>query len=81
MSNENESVSFNLLLNSILQTHKNKREQQVDEITGVQFVDFSEEELTRLVQVLWNDRYTNSRDEFKNSVSEAIANRVKKIET
>jgi hypothetical protein len=81
MESENEPVSFNHLLNSILQTHKSKKEQKVDNITGVQYVDFSDSELTTLVQVLWTDRYTSSREEFKNAVSEVISKRINEIET
>ena len=81
MESDNEPVSFNHLLNSILQTHKSKKEQKIDSVTGVQHVDFSESELTTLVQVLWNDRYTNSRQEFKNAVSEVISKRINEIET
>jgi hypothetical protein len=81
MEAENEPVSFNHLLNSILQTHKSKKDQNIDSVTGVQHVDYSDSELTTLVQVLWNDRYTSSREEFKNAVSEVISKRINDIET
>lgn len=70
-----ENVALGHLISSITEIHRNSRES--GSIDGnIDFFDFSEEEIKDFVAALWLDRYTTSREGFKDEVSKSVSERI-----
>jgi hypothetical protein len=71
-------VALEQLEDTVLKLHDQYRQAAMND-EDVEFIDFSKEDLMKFVENLWTYRFSNSRDMFQDSVSEAISRRVEKL--
>ena len=69
---DKDTVAYNLLLKSILETHHSNREKNLSGSFEGDFIDFSDEEITRFVKHLWSERYQEEITNFKKQISTSI---------
>jgi hypothetical protein len=72
-----ETVAYQHLLATMLEIHRNNAD-GVDLHPDVDFVSFSEEEITVLVESLWANRFSESRNDFQDMVGQLINKMVAK---
>ena len=72
-----ETVAYQHLLSTMLDIHR-KNADGVDSHPDVDFVSFSEQEITALVEALWVNRFSDSRTEFQDLVGQLVAKMVAK---
>ena len=70
------NVALDLLVKAVIQKHKsNLADPQADSShTSI----FSEDELVKIVEALWQDRYSDSRTTFQRTVGALVAEKVSK---
>ena len=61
---DKDTVAFNLLLNSLINTHKVNREKNSNETFEGDFVDFTDEEIKKFALTLWGERYQDDLTKF-----------------
>ena len=70
-----KNIAYKHLLDSVLNLHAahRKSDNPTDE---TDFFEFSDDELRRIVEALWDDRYSAERKNFKNIVGSIISEKV-----
>jgi hypothetical protein len=71
-------VALEQLEDTVLKLHDQYRQAAMND-EDVEFIDFSKEDLMKFVENLWTYRFSNNRDMFQDSVSDAISRRVEKL--
>ena len=66
-----ETVAYQHLLATMLEIHR-KNEDGAGSDSDVDFVSFTEEEITALVESLWANRFSESRNDFQDMVGQLI---------
>ena len=70
-----DNVALGHLVDSITEIHENsKMVGSIDE--NIEYVDFKDDEIKRFIAALWIDRYSSSREGFKNEVSKSVSDRI-----
>lgn len=69
------NVAYQHLLNCVLTEHAKRRNLDKDLVED-DFFEFTEEELKRIVDALWADRYSPDRKTFKTIVGQIISEKV-----
>jgi hypothetical protein len=72
-----ETVAYQHLLSTMLDIHR-KNSDGVDSHPDVDFVSFSEQEITALVEALWVNRFSDSRTDFQDLVGQLVSKMVTK---
>ena len=71
-------VALEQLEDTVLKLHDQYRQAAMND-EDIEFIDFSKEDLMKFVENLWTYRFSNNRDMFQDSVSDAISRRVEKL--
>ena len=72
-----EAPTFQLLVDSILERHRDlKREHDAN--PDLEYVDFTELEISAMIESLWIDRFGSSRQRFHEAVGDAVASQIEK---
>ena len=72
---KNQNIALTHLLQSISDIHLESKSKGFIE-DGIDYFDFDIEELKGLIAALWEDRYTNSRESFKDEVGKIITEKM-----
>lgn len=70
-----KNIAYRHLLDSVLSLHAAHRKSD-DPTDENDFFEFSDDELRRIVDALWDDRYSVERRNFKNVVGSIISEKV-----
>jgi len=70
-----KNIAYKHLLDSVLKLHAAHRKSD-DPMDETDFFEFSDDELRRIVDALWDDRYSAERKNFKNVVGSIISEKV-----
>jgi len=70
-----KNIAYRHLLDSVLSLHTAHRKSD-DPTNENDFFEFSDDELRRIVDALWDDRYSAERRNFKNVVGSIISEKV-----
>ena len=73
MSDNN--IAYKHLIDAVLNLHSENRKHD-DPLQDDDFFEFTDEELKRVVEALWSDRYSSDRKNFKNVVASIISEKV-----
>ena len=73
MSDNN--IAYKHLIDAVLGLHVENRKHD-DPLQDDDFFEFTDEELKRVVEALWSDRYSSERRNFKNVVASIISEKV-----
>jgi hypothetical protein len=73
MSDNN--IAYKHLIDAVLNLHSENRKHD-DPLQDEDFFEFTDEELKRVVEALWSDRYSSDRKNFKNVVASIISEKV-----
>ena len=73
MSDNN--IAYKHLIDAVLDLHVENRKHD-DPLQDENFFEFTDEELKRVVEALWSDRYSSERRNFKNVVASIISEKV-----
>jgi hypothetical protein len=73
MSDSN--IAYKHLIDAVLNLHSENRKHD-DPLQDEDFFEFTDEELKRVVEALWSDRYSSDRKNFKNVVASIISEKV-----
>jgi hypothetical protein len=69
------NIAYKHLLDAVLNLHsRNKRHD--DPLVEEDYFEFTDEELKRIVEALWSDRYSSERKNFKNVISSIVSEKV-----
>lgn len=72
-----QAATLQLLIDSILEKHRDLRRERENDPES-DFVDFSELELTEMIEALWTERFASNRQRFRESVGRAIQSQIDK---
>jgi hypothetical protein len=70
------NVALELLVNAVLTQHRNNLTDPASDMDHASI--FTEEELRKIVEALWQDRYSSNRNHFQRVVGSLIAEKVSK---
>lgn len=70
-----KNVAYNHLVDSVLRRHAEHKAEDSADVEDDYF-EFTEDELRRLVEALWIDRYAADRRTFKGSVGDIVSKKV-----
>lgn len=70
-----KNVAYNHLVDSVLRRHAEHKAEDSADVEDDYF-EFTEDELRRLVEDLWIDRYASDRKTFKESVGDIVSKKV-----
>ena len=73
MSDNN--IAYKHLIDAVLNLHSEKRKHD-DPLVDEDYFEFTDEELKRVVESLWSDRYSSERKNFKNVVASIVSEKV-----
>jgi len=73
MSDNN--IAYKHLLDAVLNLHSQNKKHD-DPLVDDDFFEFSENELKRIVEALWSDRYSSERINFKNVLAAIVSEKV-----
>jgi hypothetical protein len=73
MSDNN--IAYKHLLDAVLSLHAVNAKHD-DPLQDDDFFEFTDEELKRIVEALWSDRYSADRKNFKNIVASIVSEKV-----
>ena len=73
MSDNN--IAYKHLIDAVLNLHSENRKHD-DPLQDEDFFEFTDEELKRVVEALWSDRYSSDRKNFKNVVASIMSEKV-----
>jgi len=76
---DKDTVAFNLLLNSLINTHNVNREKNSNGTFEGDFVDYTDEEIKQFALTLWGERYQDDLTKFKSEISSTILEKSKKL--
>lgn len=68
-------MAYNHLVDSVLRRHAEHKAEDSADVEDDYF-EFTEDELRRLVEDLWIDRYASDRKTFKESVGDIVSKKV-----
>ena len=69
------NIAYKHLLDAVLNLHSGNKEHD-DPLVEDDYFEFTDEELKRVVEALWSDRYSSERKNFKNVVASIISAKV-----
>jgi len=73
MSDNN--IAYRHLIDAVINLHSENRKHD-DPLQDDDYFEFTDEELKRVVEALWSDRYSSDRKNFKNVVASIISEKV-----
>ena len=73
MSDNN--IAYKHLLDAVLNLHAENRKHD-DPLVDEDYFEFTDDELKRIVEALWSDRYSADRKNFKNVVALIVSEKV-----
>ena len=69
------NIAYKHLLDAVLNRHSEHRTKDSEDIED-DFFEFSDDELKRMVDALWADRYSTDQKTFQNVVGEMVSRKV-----
>jgi hypothetical protein len=73
MSDNN--IAYKHLIDAVINVHSENRKHD-DPLQDDDYFEFTDEELKRVVEALWSDRYSSDRKNFKNVVASIVSEKV-----
>jgi hypothetical protein len=73
MSDNN--IAYKHLIDAVINLHSENRKHD-DPLQDDDYFEFTDEELKRVVEALWSDRYSSDRKNFKNVVASIVSEKV-----
>jgi hypothetical protein len=73
MSDNN--IAYRHLIDAVINLHSENRKHD-DPLQDDDYFEFTDEELKRVVEALWSDRYSSDRKNFKNVVASIVSEKV-----
>jgi hypothetical protein len=70
-----KNVAYNHLVDSVLRRHAEHKAEDSADVEDDYF-EFTEDELKRIVEALWIDRYASERKTFKGAVGDVVSKKV-----